>query len=91
MRSTENNMSKHTFGVLLTDEGWFHLDDVLKDYIEQGDVGKYLSCSEITTHHQFVLLTFEKTKLVYWIHAHLIKVIAVWSEEPPIGFCFQDT
>jgi hypothetical protein len=80
-------MSKKTYGVLLTDDGWTQLAEPMKLHVQHGQIGRYLYCLSVKPEHPFVVLTFEKPPLNFWIHPHMIKTVVVWDQEAPIGFC----
>jgi hypothetical protein len=63
----------------------------MKRHVQHGPIGRYLYCSSVRSEHPFVVLTFEKPPLNFWIHPHMIKTVVVWDEEPPVGFCQRDS
>ena len=45
--------SNKVYGVLLTENAWDDLADVLEPYTSQGSIGKYIYCREIDPHGNY--------------------------------------
>ena len=90
------NMTDNKFGVLLSEEAWQELGEVLKPYQQEGAIGKYLYCKDLHLNGLFVAMTFTPKQIDnridcemrVFIPSHFVKFIAE-SKDPgraPIGF-----
>ena len=44
------------FGVLLTEQAWIDLSDVLEPYASEGPIGKYIYCREVDPHGNYFVM-----------------------------------
>lgn len=81
-------MSKRTFGVILTEEGWKFLEKELESYVHTGPIGKYMYCRKVEFDGPFALLSFEPDQvenrinapITIYIPLGIIKFIATGSD-----------
>jgi len=57
------NSSDNNYGVLLYNQGWEELDDVITPYTQNGKIGKYIYCKNLEFLHNFVVLSFSKNQV----------------------------
>lgn len=81
-------------GVLLFDDAYAKLGDVIAPYVKEGRFGKYLYCTSAVQNGSFVDMTFKpeqcdcsiKESITISIPLHFVKFMATGHESLPVGF-----
>lgn len=86
-------MAQKTFGLLLTEDGVRELEPVLKDYWEEGSIGKFIYCKEANPdRNYFHIVAVAKNgrdsdfEADIYIPHRFIRIVVSGTDKKSIGF-----